>query len=73
MSTHAAVGILKGRELSLIFVHYDGYLSYTGKKLLENYNTVRKAGALVRLGALCIIKERLAPKKRRAARLWHWP
>lgn len=63
MSTHAAVGILKGRELSLIFVHYDGYLSYTGKKLLENYNTVRKAGALVRLGALCIIKERLAPKK----------
>lgn len=63
MSTPAAVGILKGKILSYVYVHGDGDLSYTGNMLLDHYNSARKAEALVKLGNMSIIKKRLAPRK----------
>ena len=41
--------------------HSDGYPSYLGKMLLEHYNTPELATALVDLGSLSMVRERLAP------------
>lgn len=63
MSTHAVIGILKDNILDNVYVHSNGDLSWTGRMLLEHYNTAEKANALIQLGDLSIIKERLAPNE----------
>lgn len=61
MKTHAAIGIRIGYLLKYVALHSDGYFSYTGSILMKYYNTQEKASALVNLGTLAMLRERIAP------------
>ena len=39
MGTRSRVGVMHGTVCKSVYCHYDGYLEYTGKLLLENYNS----------------------------------
>ena len=58
MSTHATIAYTNGAQCSAIYLHADGDLSFAGATLLHNYNSKERAGALVALGNLSILKER---------------
>lgn len=53
----------KAGPTSVIYCHSDGYPSYTGRILLECYNTARLAKKLVSLGDASYIDKKLVPKK----------
>ena len=62
MSTPSFIGVLyKEGIIKFVYCHSDGYPSYLGKMLLEHYNTPELATALVDLGSLSMVRERLAP------------
>lgn len=61
MSTRALIGIYDGKTLRVIYNHSDGYPAWLGKMLLSNYNSTEKAAALIDLGAVSCVYERLAP------------
>ena len=61
MSTHAFIGIRENSSITYIYNHSDGYLEYLGRMLLEHYNSEEEAKALVELGDVSIVKEKLAP------------
>ena len=61
MSTNAFIGIRKNGSITYIYNHSDGYLEYLGKMLIEHYNSEEKAKALVALGDVSILKEKLEP------------
>ena len=62
MSTPSFIGILYEEGINkFVYCHSDGYPSYLGKMLLEHYNTPELATALVDLGSLSMVRERLAP------------
>ena len=39
MGTRSRVGVMHGNVCKSVYCHYDGYLEYTGKLLLENYTS----------------------------------
>ena len=39
MGTRSRVGVMHGTVCKSVYCHYDGYLEYTGKLLLENYDS----------------------------------
>ena len=49
MGTRSRVGVMHGNVCKSVYCHYDGYLEYTGKLLLENYDSAL-ANQLVALG-----------------------
>ena len=49
MGTRSRVGVMHGTTCKSVYCHYDGYLEYTGKLLLENYDSAL-ANQLVALG-----------------------
>lgn len=61
MSTNAFIGIIENNSITYIYNHSDGYLEYLGRMLLEHYNSEEKAKALVELGDVSVVKEKLAP------------
>lgn len=62
MSTHAFIGVVENAgTLKYVYNHSDGYPSYLGKMLLKHYNTPELATALVNLGDISMVRERLAP------------
>lgn len=62
MSTHAFIGVVENTgTLKYVYNHSDGYPSYLGKMLLKHYNTTELATALVNLGDISMVRERLAP------------
>ena len=61
MSTHALVGVMHGSNYKAIYVHSDGYLSYTGKVLFENYNS-SKANHLVSMGDCSVLGKEIGEK-----------
>lgn len=62
MSTHAFIGVVENTgTLKYVYNHSDGYPSYLGKMLLKHYNTPELATALVNLGDISMVRERLAP------------
>lgn len=44
-----------------IYCHYDGYLSYNGKVLREHYADPAKVSALIELGEISVLRERVEP------------
>lgn len=51
MSTHASIAVQhKDGTITQVYCHFDGYLSYCGKNLLEHYNTREMAEKLVQGG-----------------------
>ena len=64
MSTNSTITVrTANNERKSIYCHWDGYPSYNGKILLEHYNTLAKAKALVKLGWLSILNENIAQPK----------
>lgn len=62
MSTQSFIGVLcKEGIIKFVYCHSDGYPSYLGRMLLTHYNTPELATALVDLGSLSMVRERLAP------------
>ena len=63
MSTHARIAIKiekeSGEEYKSVYLHSDGYLSWAGKKLLNNYNSQELAKSLIDLGGLSQLNDTL--------------
>ena len=59
MGTRSRVGVMHGTVCKSVYCHYDGYLNYTGKLLLANYDSTL-ANMLVARGDNSGIKETLA-------------
>ena len=44
-----------------VYCHWDGYLTYNGAMLLDHYNNRERADALIALGDLSLLCEKLYP------------
>lgn len=62
MATNAFIGFRENNSITYIYNHSDGYLEHLGKMLIEHYNSEEKAKALVNLGDVSVVKEKLAPE-----------
>ena len=58
MGTRSRVGVMHGDICKSVYCHYDGYLDYTGRLLLENYDSAT-ANQLVARGDNSGIRETL--------------
>lgn len=63
MATNAFIGFRENNSITYIYNHSDGYLEYLGKMLIKHYNFEEKAKALVNLGDVSVVKEKLAPEE----------
>ena len=63
MATNAFIGFKENNSITYIYNHSDGYLEYLGKMLIEHYNSEKQAKALVSLGDVSVVKEKLAPEE----------
>ena len=63
MATNAFIGFRENNSITYIYNHSDGYLEYLGKMLIEHYNSEKQAKALVSLGDVSVVKEKLAPEE----------
>jgi len=61
MSTRSTITLSTKDGYKSIYCHYDGYLDGVGTKLQQYYDTQEKVEALIALGALSSLAERLAP------------
>lgn len=61
MSTRATIAILDKNKAKSVYLHSDGYISWTGALLLDYYNTQEKAEELIALGSLSTLRERVKP------------
>lgn len=62
MSTPAQIAIVnKGDTVSSIYLHFDGYPSYTLKMLQEHYNSFELAKELISHGNLSVLKSKINP------------
>ena len=58
MSTRSNIGIKrKNGNIEVVYCHSDGYLSYNGKMLLDNYQNLDKVNNLIELGDMSYLKE----------------
>ena len=62
MSTNATIAMVDGTACRAVYLHWDGYLSWTGIILHDHYDTTEKVESLIALGALSALRERLAPE-----------
>lgn len=51
MSTRSHIGYVENNKVRVVYCHYDGYVSYNGVMLYENYKTLDKVKKLVEGGA----------------------
>ena len=64
MSTRSLIAKQIGEDEYLtIYCHSDGYLTYNGAMLLDHYNTPEKVDALLELGDISSLRERLEPEQ----------
>jgi hypothetical protein len=61
MSTRSAIGIMHGDKCKAIYSHSDGYVSYVGKVLLENYDS-SKTNHLVAMGDMSMLGKEIGEK-----------
>ena len=62
MSTRSTISIQTPKgNIRSIYCHYDGYLSHVGALLHTYYNTDEKVNALIDLGSLSSLCEKLTP------------
>lgn len=63
MGTRSNIGIRNlDNTITGIYCHWDGYLQYVGKILLEHYNDVYRVNALMELGDLSSLRIKLNPE-----------
>jgi len=56
MGTRSRIGVMHGDVCKSVYCHWDGYLEYNGKMLLENYDS-SKANFLVALGDISSLRK----------------
>lgn len=62
MSTRSVIAIQRDKDkYECIYCHSDGYLTYNGAMLLDNYNERKKVEALIKLGDISCLCEKLEP------------
>lgn len=62
MSTHSSIAVLhKDGSVSEVYCHFDGYPEGVGKFLKTHYNTQELADALVALGDMSYLAEKILP------------
>ena len=59
MSTRSSITVKVGNKFKTVYCHLDGYKSYNGKLLIENYNSQKKAEAIIALGDLSSLDKSL--------------
>ena len=63
MSTRSYIAMKTGENTyRAVYCHYDGYLEYNGRMLLEHYNTQERVEKLLNLGCISSLKEKLEPE-----------
>ena len=63
MSTRSYITMKTGDDTYRgVYCHYDGYLEYNGRLLLEHYNTQERVEKLLSLGCISSLKEKLEPE-----------
>jgi len=61
MSTRSRIGmVFDDGSIKSIYCHFDGYLSYNGKILLEHYQDKDKVESLIALGAISSLGENIS-------------
>lgn len=55
MGTRSRIGVMHGNNCKSVYCHWDGYLDFNGKLLLEHYDS-SKANHLVALGDLSSLR-----------------
>lgn len=64
MATHSNIGVENDDgTFDFIYHHWDGYPGYLGRMLLDHYNSEAAARAIVGLGDLSLLCERLTPSE----------
>lgn len=63
MATNAFIGFRENNSITYIYNHSDGYLEYLGKMLIKHYNSEEQVKALVSLGDVSVVKEKLVPEE----------
>lgn len=63
MGTNAVIAMATENGYQAIGVNFDGYVGHTGAILGGWYNTVEKVAALIALGNLSQLNERIAPNE----------
>ena len=61
MGTHAVIAVKHGKEIEAIITNFDGGVEHTGVILAGFYNTPEQANALIELGNLSQLNEKIAP------------
>ena len=62
MSTRSYIAMKTGENTyRAVYCHYDGYLEYNGRMLLEHYNTQERVEKLLDLGCISSLREKLEP------------
>jgi hypothetical protein len=61
MATRSTITLSTKDGYKSIYCHYDGYLTGVGTMLQQYYDTQEKVEALIALGSLSSLSERLAP------------
>jgi hypothetical protein len=60
MSTRSNIGIInRNGTVEMVYCHSDGYPSYNGSILLENYSNEEKLRELLALGDLSVLRENI--------------
>ena len=63
MSTRSYIAMKTGENTyRAVYCHYDGYLEYNGRMLLEHYNTQERVKKLLDLGCISSLHEKLEPE-----------
>lgn len=52
----------KTGKVHAVYCHWDGYVRHNGKILVEHYNNLKSARALVALGDISFLDKRIAPR-----------
>lgn len=62
MSTRSVIAIQRGDDkYECIYCHSDGYLTYNGAMLLDNYSDKEKLEKLIKLGDISCLNEKVEP------------
>ena len=62
MATRSTIAVvMPNGTVKQVYAHWDGYISHNGRILGEFYNTFEAAAALVELGDISVLAERIIP------------
>lgn len=72
MSTHACIAVLRpDASIHSVYVHSDGYWSWTGVRLHRSFNTYKKVTELIAHGGISIVGDEIGKKHDLdAPRIW---